>query len=245
MTRLLPDVNAWVDRKSHRVVIDGTVCLRRGTLEMFACLTGTKEHESIVAVDVPAHAIHAGLLLVGAKPGSPAKFQPEFHPASGTTIDIAVTWRDEKKETQTAKANDWIRNMRTGKPLDYDWIFAGSTFFIDEQGKQHYQAEGGDLICVSNFPSAMLDLPIESSQATNDLLFEAFTEHVPPVGTKVRLVLKPRLEKNPGQEVGPAARGAASCGSARHRPAVVQPDAQAGIREIVPVLRPSRSTKAF
>ena len=51
------------------------------------------------------------------------------------------------------------------------------------------------MICVSNFPSAMLDLPIESSQATSDLEFEAFTEHIPPVGTKVRLVLAPRLEK--------------------------------------------------
>ena len=41
----------------------------------------------------------------------------------------------------------------------------------------------------------MLDLPIESSQATSDLLFEAFTEHIPPVGTKVRLVLTPQRKR--------------------------------------------------
>ncbi|HEX4146344.1 MAG TPA: YdjY domain-containing protein [Pirellulales bacterium] len=197
MRRLLPNANAWIDPKGHRVVIDGTVCLRTGTLEMFVCLTGTKEHESVVAVDVPAHAIHAALIAMGGKPGSPAKFRPEFQAAFGTPIDVTVVWQDDKKQKQTAKGQEWVRNVRTGKALESDWVFAGSTMFTDEQGKQQYQAEGGDLICVSNFPSAMLDLPVESSQATNDLLFEAFTDHIPPAGTKVRLVLTPRPEKKP------------------------------------------------
>ncbi len=74
-------------------------------------------------------------------------------------------------------------------------MFAGSGFFEDEDGKKHYLAEGGDFICVSNFPGAMLDVPVESSQGTADLLFEAYTEHIPPRGTKVRMVLTPRLEK--------------------------------------------------
>ena len=195
MKRLLPDVNAWIDPKGQRVVVDGTVCLRTGTLEMFACLTGTKEHESVVAVDVPAHAIHAALMAVGGKPGSPAKFRPTFQAAFGSPIDVTLIWQDDKKQTHTAKAQDWVRNVRTGKAMESDWVFAGSAFFTDETGQQHYQAEGGDLICVSNFPGAMLDLPVESSQATSDLLFEAFTDHVPPVGTKVRIVLKPRVEK--------------------------------------------------
>jgi hypothetical protein len=195
MKRLLPDVNAWIDPKEKRVVVDGKVCLRTGTLEMFACLTGTKEHESVVAVDVPAYAIHAALVAVGAKPGMPAKFQPTYKPAFGTPIDVSVVWQDDKKKTRTAKGQDWVRNVRTGKPLDAEWVFAGSSFFTDERGTPQYQAEGGDVICVSNFPSAMLDLPIASSQATSDLLFEAFTDHVPPIGTKVRLVLTPRSEK--------------------------------------------------
>jgi hypothetical protein len=38
----------------------------------------------------------------------------------------------------------------------------------------------------------MLDLPIESSQANGELLFQAFTANIPPKGTKVRLVLIPR-----------------------------------------------------
>ncbi len=98
MKRLLPDVNAWIDPKEKRVVVDGTVCLRTGTLEMFACLTGTKEHESVVAVDVPAYAIHAALTAVGAKAGSPVKFRPTFRPAFGSPIDVTVVWQDDKKQ---------------------------------------------------------------------------------------------------------------------------------------------------
>ncbi|HTU25440.1 MAG TPA: YdjY domain-containing protein [Pirellulales bacterium] len=201
MKRLLPDANAWIDGKNHRVVIDGVVCLRNGTLEMLACLTNTKEHESVVAVDVPAHVIHAALMAVGAKPGSPAKFRPEFSAAHGTPIDITMVWQDEKKQRHTARAQEWVRNVRTNKALESDWVFAGSSMFTDDKGKQHYQAEGGDLICVSNFPTAMLDLPVESSQATADLMFEAFTENIPPVGTKVRLVLRPRLENDKEKEM--------------------------------------------
>ena len=49
----------WVDLKKRHVVVDGTVCLREGQLEMFACPKGTKEHEAIVAIDCPAQFLHA------------------------------------------------------------------------------------------------------------------------------------------------------------------------------------------
>ena len=62
-------------------------------------------------------------------------------------------------------------------------------------GQKTYLAETGDFICVSNFPSAMLDLPVESSQANEDLTYQAFTEHIPPLGTRVRMVLTPKLKK--------------------------------------------------
>jgi hypothetical protein len=35
----------------------------------------------------------------------------------------------------------------------------------------------------------MLDLPIESSQANDALLFEAFAGRVPPAGTRVEMIL--------------------------------------------------------
>ena len=71
-----------------------------------------------------------------------------------------------------------------------EWVFAGSVFWKDpSDGKEYYQADGGDLVCLSNFPTAMLDLPIESSQSNEALLFEAFAGRVPPRGTDVEMIL--------------------------------------------------------
>src|SRR5690606_21457599 len=94
-----------------------------------------------------------------------------------------------------------VRDIKTQKPLAFPWVFAGSGFHKDDMGKSHYLADvSGDFICVSNFPSALLDLPIESSQANSELAFEAFTENIPPRGTKVQLVLAPKLEKKAAEQ---------------------------------------------
>jgi hypothetical protein len=87
--------------------------------------------------------------------------------------------------------------------MQYPWVFAGSQFYVDEETKkQYYMAEAGDFICVSNFPDAMLDLPIESTSDNDELLFEAFTENIPPKGTKVTLVLVPQIEKKLNENSG-------------------------------------------
>ncbi|MBX3411203.1 MAG: hypothetical protein KF708_00695 [Pirellulales bacterium] len=196
LKRLAPDDEAWIDPANKRVVLGGTICLRQGPLEMFACVAGTKEHESIVAIKSKAYAIHAALLALGAEAGAPVEFRPKYRPARGTEIDVWVYWHDEKNQLRRVRAQDWIRNMRTGKNLDANWVFGGSGFWQDEMtGQKYYLADDGDLICVSNFPSAMLDLPIESSQANDALLFEANTDLIPPLEAKVTVVLEPKMKK--------------------------------------------------
>ena len=128
-------------------------------------------------------------------------FQPTYKPASGEKTEILVFWTDEKGKEQKARAQDWIRDVKTKKAMEYSWVFVGSSFYTDEETKkQYYMAEAGDFICVSNFPDAMLDLPVESTSDDADLLFEAFTENIPPKGTKVTLVLAPQFEKKAGGE---------------------------------------------
>ena len=188
----------WLDTRRKAVVIDGEVCLREGILEMFACPRGTKEHESIVVLDCIPHDVHAALLALGAKVGTPVKFDPEYVPAKGDIVDVFVLWKDEEGGKHQARAQEWIKYAKTEKAMPFDWVFAGSGFWKDEAtGEQHYQANGGDFICVSNFPTAMLDLPVQSSKDNADLMFQAFTEKIPPKGTKVRVVLLPRVMKKP------------------------------------------------
>lgn len=215
--RLDPNYPVWVDAKEKTVIADGKVCLRKGMLEMFACLRNTKEHEAIVAADAKAYLVHAGLLSVGAEAGHPAKFQPEYQPPAGTEIEIAIHWKDEKGKEQTARAQDWVKDLKTKKAMDYPFVFGGSSFWIDpESKKKFYQAEGGDFVCVSNFGTAMLDIPVKSSQSNEELEFEAFTEKIPPLDTPVRLVFKPKLEKK-AEGGGGKAEGAAEKSDARAR----------------------------
>jgi len=196
LVRLAKDYDIWIDPMRKIVVVDGEICLTKGYLELFACPKGTKTHEAIVAVNSKAKFVHAALLAVGAKPGKPATWDPEYVPASGDEVEVLVLWRDADGNNHKARAQDWIRNAKTGKAMEANWVFGGSGFWTDEStGERFYQADGGDLICVSNFPTAMLDLPVESSQANADLVFEAFSERIPPKGTKVRLVLVPKTAK--------------------------------------------------
>jgi hypothetical protein len=194
--RLSPEYDVWIDPKQKAVLIDGQISLREGMLEMFACIRNTKEHESIVSANTKAFLVHAALLRLGAEPGRPVRWQPKYEPPTGTEIDIHVLWVDEQGTQHTARAQNWVKDIRTDKEMTQPWVFAGSRFWTDEEtGEQYYQAEGGDFICVSNFGTAMLDIPIESSQSNQELAFAAFTERIPPLGAPVRLVLKPKLKE--------------------------------------------------
>jgi hypothetical protein len=182
----------------RRVLLEAEVCQRDVPLELFLCKKNTKEHEAILHVDADARDIHTALLAAKAEPGSPVQYQPKQKPPTGTTIKITVQYKNAKGETVTADAKEWVRNAKTRKALDVDWVFAGSQFFQDPDDpkkKPYYMANSGDVICVSNFGDAMLDLPIDSSKDNADLLFEAWTERIPERGTKVTVLLEPALKK--------------------------------------------------
>ncbi len=186
----------WLDLKKKQVIVGGQICLRAGMLEMFACPKGTKEHESIVSVNAPARFVHGALLALGAEPGPPVQFDPVYRPAQGTEVRVEVLWRDTHGEEHRVNAQEWVKNVKSGEAMTYPWVFAGSGFWTDQDGKERfYYADGGEFVCVSNFSTAMLDLPVESSAANDDLMFCAFTDRIPPLGTPVMLLLTPQLEK--------------------------------------------------
>jgi hypothetical protein len=179
----------------RRVLVSAEVCLREGQLEQLMCRKQTKEHEAILTADVDARHIHAALIAAGAKEGSPVRFVPKYRPASGTTIKVRVQYKDKDKEV-TVPAQSWIKNAKDNKPLQSDWVFAGSRFVKNplDDGKEYYLANDGDIICISNFETALLDLPIKSPKDNADLIFVANSERIPPLGTKVVVILEPFLE---------------------------------------------------
>jgi len=201
LQKLHPFYPVWFDKATKSVVMVGAVCQRRAPLELFACLRGSKEHESVVAVATEAYVVHAGLLATGAEPGAPVQFVPEYAPPRGPEIEVQVIWKDEQGQKHQARAQDWVRNMQTGKAMSAPWVFGGSRFVNDETtGERFYVADvEGDLICVANFSGAVLDIPVESTDSDAGLLFDAFTERIPPRGTPVTLVLTPKLDDEIGE----------------------------------------------
>jgi hypothetical protein len=190
--RLSQTDDIWLDPVGRRLIVGGRVALAAGEIEVFACPIRSKEHEAVVATRCPARLVHAGLLALGLEPGSPVSFDPEYRAANGPEVSVRVRWTDAAGQAQERPAQEWIRNTKTGEQLDAAWVFAGSSFWRDPaDGSEHYQADGGDMICVSNFPTALLDLPIESSDSNEALLFEAFEGRVPPSGTEVELIFSP------------------------------------------------------
>lgn len=75
------------------------------------------------------------------------------------------------------------------RQMEADFVFTGSSFVQDDStGVPIYLAESGDVICVANFPSALIDIAQQSSsQGQENLLYEAWTDRVPPRDTPVRI----------------------------------------------------------
>ncbi|MHB8861163.1 MAG: YdjY domain-containing protein [Pirellulaceae bacterium] len=156
-----PDADVSIDAKNTQIILRAGVCLRKGSIELFACVhqwikgpltgkeirRGTKEYESIVTINAPAAGIYTGLLAIGARNGSPVHFAPEYQAAHGSPIEVTLHWQDIEGKSYRAKAQDWIRNTKNKQALAHDWVFGGSRFVKAEGGgKEYYSAENGNVI---------------------------------------------------------------------------------------------------
>jgi hypothetical protein len=189
--------NVWLEVQGdrRRVLIDAYVCLREGQLEQLMCRRHTKEHEAILAADMDARDIHKGLLLAGVVPGTPVQYQPKYLPPTGPAIKVTLRY-EEKGKLHTVHAQQWVRDAQTQKALNYNWVFVGSQFIPNEDKNKpaYYAANAGDVICVSNFDDALLDLPIKSSKDNAELAYEAWTDRIPPLETSVTIILEPMVK---------------------------------------------------
>ena len=102
--------------------------------------------------------------------------------------DLLSKWKKEEYQ----KAIEEFYEEGKSRPMKASFVFVGSSTYKDEDtGEEFYQAEGGHVICTSNFPDALLDVREESSASDGGQTYEAWTEKIPPVGTPVLLVMTP------------------------------------------------------
>ena len=218
LVRMDEKMTIWVDKAKKNVVLQGWICQTRSPLEFFMCtgkgfirtmayrteegmpekitqFMGAKTHEAVVCVDVRPNLIHASLLAIGAKPGEPVRFQPEFKPATGDEIVVVLRWKDADGNLVERVGQEVIKEASGGGKMEMPWVFAGSFFYKDEDGRERYAADSeGEIIGVSNFPGVILDVPKASSASDTELLFLANEEKLPPRGTPVTVLLRRKGE---------------------------------------------------
>ncbi len=188
----------WFENQGdkRRVHVEAVVCSNDWSfgLECLLCRKKTKDYESILSTEAKAQVIHAALVAAGAKPGSTVQFEPMFKPPSGSVIKITLQY-EEKGKVVTVPAQQWLRNVKTEKNLEGDWVFAGSAFYPDLDDKKNppiYAADSeGAYICTTNVSTAMLDLPIASPRGIEDRIFTPDKPKIPPLETKVTIILEP------------------------------------------------------
>jgi len=194
-----------VDLIERQVRLDAEVCLREGVLEFLLVAWQTKTHESILHTKAKPSHLHAALLMLGLAAGKPARWSGQdesarFLPPAGAKLAVDLLWKDGNGRSRRSAAGAWLRGAE-GKKIIYPdkWIFVGSQILPD--GK--YWAElDGEVISVTNFASAVIDVPFKSSNANDSREFFAKTGAIPPKGTKVRVV----ITALPGSEKAPDAR---------------------------------------
>lgn len=192
----------------RRVVMDAEVVLRQGFLEhLLSRSEAGKDHESIVSAPFDAEILHTALLGTGLQPGKPARFinekrEQDFHPATGDVVKLYFEYEDAQGKTVAVPAQKWVQFAKDGKPLETDWVYAGSfkgksTTAAGEEFV-YFGANDGRVVCLTNFGTALLDLPIESADGDpqGDVLgYKANTAVIPERGTRIRVIMEAAVKK--------------------------------------------------
>jgi hypothetical protein len=222
----LPGVK--INTELWTVDVDSRVCLREGLLELIACTKDTKEHESIIVVDAKPSHIHTALLLLGARPGSPAaqrlidKEQGRYVsiPPSGNPVDVFLVFKDDKGVEAQHPISDFItrsdhyndpsapsdpKEAENAKKFTTDpFLFAGSILLpAEKNGPREYVCdETGDVISISTFGNELLCMSGIHGHENGALAWQVEGDKLPPVDSKIILRLKPRMKDQPAPEPG-------------------------------------------
>jgi len=181
------------DLQAKRVTMEGRIALAAGLVELFACVRGTKDYESVVALDCQPYDLHLGLLALGLEPGQPVSRQEAGESPKGPDVLVWVEWKDGEGTAVRRRAEELILNVKTKKPMEpAGWAFVGSRFVKSEEGEKELYAAAltGAVITTYHDPTTVLDNPRPTGG--DDTLFVVNEKVVPPVGTRVLVIVEPK-----------------------------------------------------
>lgn len=199
---ITPAAGIAVRPDAMTVEVDAVACLDAGWLEQIACAPRTREHEALAVIGVRPSDVHAALLLAGFEPGAPGAWSLQdgalgFTPPTGDRLDIDVRY-ERGGATVEESIRTWIvgGDGKTGFPAT-PWVFAGSFFAPNPEWMgpgEHYVADQtGSIIGLVTFGDEIVAFEevLADQQDVQPLQWQVRTDHVPPVGTPVTLILRP------------------------------------------------------
>lgn len=199
------------------VDVKSRVSLKEGLLELIACVKDTKDHEAIIAIEAKPSHVHTALLLLGAKPGSPAmpvesdsdKPTYRFTPPSGSPVDVFLVIKKADGKEVESPITDFIKPIdeeeESEKPANkpkvekfptHTFLFAGSILVGEGDGPRRYLCDTeGNVISISTFGDELLCLPGIHDQSNSSLMWQVDGEKLPELDSEVTLRLRPVDEK--------------------------------------------------
>jgi hypothetical protein len=187
-----------VDRARCEVRIAAQVACDRGWLEQAVCAAGTRDHESLVTVRVPASRVHAAILLLGARPGSPGRWEQGAPgevariPPTGDALELLVRWDGKERPL-----SEWVHDPVRGRAFpEQPWLFAGSRILGDagvQRGLPAYAADrSGSIAGIVTFGDETIAFAhVLSDRADVDApAWQARSGAMPAAGTPVTLVVR-------------------------------------------------------
>ncbi len=192
--RVLKSEHMQIDLANRKITIDAAVALldNHDYLEFVLSGWGEKTHESLLHTKATGKQIHFGLLMLGLQRGIPPEWiyvgqQPHFLPPRGPKVDLSVRWTDKKGKQHDKPVSAFIKKTGKNAPEPPEtFVFIGSEVLVDGA---YWADQNGELISVSNFASAVLDVPFRSSDKEGQLAFMVDRKTLPKRGTAVQLIL--------------------------------------------------------
>jgi len=183
-----------LDKDKKTIEIDGRICLDEGPLELFACAEGGKEYESLVSIKGDPWQLHLSLLLLGLKPGGGPEYQGDPTKPFGDTLTIEVQWEQDGK-TVRKRAEDLIYDAKRKDTMPHvEWVFVGSKFEKNEEGKNYYVANRDrSIVTVFHDPYTVIDNPLEAG--ADDTVYLVNKKAIPPKETPVVLIIRPTIKE--------------------------------------------------
>ncbi len=185
------------------VEVEAFVCLDSGWLEQVACAPDTREHESLVVIEVRPSNLHAALLMAGLEAGAPGQWSYDdgtvaVTPPTGDPMDVLVRYQRDGRTVEEPVAA-WMVGAVDDRPFpDSPWIFAGSAIKANPGWMgpgEHYVADlSGSIIGLVTFGDEVIayERVMADQEDVEAMQWRVNTGHVPPIGTPVTVILRAR-----------------------------------------------------